>query len=141
MKLLEFLRGKKHQNINFIKDNNLEDWWNKSFSDRERKMIISESSNLLNNNLNSDKTAARTLYLLAGNAVTKFYNKKPDVIIRLLKKAAELSEDSMELFEIYSQLIKLQNENGKKKEALNLIKQAKEENWDGNWDQLLSQIN
>lgn len=198
MKILELFKRKKDQNINFIKDNNLEDWWNKSFNDRERKKIISESSNLLNNNSDSDKTAARTLYLLAGNVVTKFYNKKPDVIIRLLKKAAELADDPVELFEIYSQLIKLESEReneskkslnktaalckkqidisaevlsklekektdtkdidypvhvgyqklaqiklkqGKKEEAVNLIKQAREENWAGNWDQLLSQIN
>lgn len=198
MKILKFLKGNKSQNFSFIKENNLEDWWKKSFNDRERKMIISESSNLLNNDSNSDKTAARTLYLLAGNVITKFYNKNPDVIINLLQKAAELSEDPMELFEIYSQLIKLQyekeNENqkslnktaalcekqigisaevlnrfrennnsdkntnypvhpgyqklaqirfkqGKKEEAVKLIKQAKKENWKGNWDQLLSQIN
>ena len=197
MRFFDFLKKNKHQNINFIKANNLEDWWNKNFNDRERKKIVSEGSNLLENDLNSKKTAARTLYLLAGNVMTKFYNKNPDVVIRLLKKAAELSDDPIELFEIYSQLIMLQykededqknlnktialcekqidisaevlnslkkdkssdeeidypfhvgyqklaeikHQQGQKEEALNLIEQAKKDNWSGNWDHLLGKLN
>ena len=118
MNLLNFFR--KNKNYDFIKNNDLEDWWNNNFSERERKKIISESAYLLQNN--SKKTTARTLYLLAGNVITKFYNQNPEVVIRILNKAAELSDDPMELFEIYSQLIKLysdrENEDEKSREKI-----------------------
>lgn len=197
MKLFKFLKKGKHQNINFIKANDLETWWNENFNESERKRIVSESANLFDDNYDSDRTAAITLYLLAGNVMTKFYNKNPDVVIRLLKKAAELSDQPIELFEIYSQLIMLQYkededhknldktialckkqidisaevlnslkkgknsdeeidypfhtgyqklaeikyQQGQKEEALNLIEEAKKDNWSGNWDHLLSKLN
>lgn len=197
MKLFKFFTKRKHQNINFIKANDLETWWNENFNESERKRIVSESANLFDDNYDSDRTAARTLYLLAGNVMTKFYNKNPDVVIRLLKKAAELSDQPIELFEIYSQLIMLQykededhknldktialckkqidisaevlnslkkdknsdeeidypfhtgyqklaeikHQQGQKEEALNLIEEAKKDNWSGNWDHLLSKLN
>ncbi|MFN2341577.1 MAG: hypothetical protein ABR547_09955 [Halanaerobium sp.] len=140
MKVFNFLKRNKDQKIKFIKEHNLEDWWNQNFSDKEKRKIISESSNLLNNS-NSEKTAARTLYLLAGNVVTRFHNNNPDAIIRILKKAAELSKDPAKLFEIYSQLIKLLVEQERKEEARNLIKQVQAEKRAGNWEKLLSQIN
>ena len=118
MKVLDFFR--KSKEYNFIKNNGLEDWWNNNFSERERKKIISESAYLLQNN--SKKTAARTLYLLAGNVITKFYNQNPEVVINILNKAAELSDEPMELFEIHSQLIKLysdrENEDEKNREKI-----------------------
>src|SRR6056297_3668233 len=116
---MKFLKKNKHKNINFIKANNLGDRWNKNFNDRERKKIVSEGSNLLENDLDPNKTAARTLYLLAGNVMTKFYDKNPDVVSRLLKKAAELSNDPLELFEIYSQLIMLQYKEDENQKNLN----------------------
>jgi hypothetical protein len=140
MKVFNFLKRNKGQKIKFIKENNLESWWDENFSDKERKIIISESSDLLNN-LNPNKTAARKLYLLAGNVITRFHNNNPDLIIRLLKKAAELAKDPDELFEIYSQLIKLLVEQERKEEARNLIKEAQVEDKEANWEQLLSQIN
>ncbi len=140
MKVFNFLKRNKDHKIKFIKENNLEDWWDENFNDKERKIIISESSDLLNNS-NPNKTAARKLYLLAGNVVTRFHNSNPDLIIRLLKKAAELSKDPDELFEIFSQLIKLLVEQERKEEALNLIKQMQAEKRAGNWEKLLSQIN
>lgn len=118
MKVFNFFR--KNKEPGFIKNNDLEDWWDNSFSEGERKRIISESANLLKHD--SKKTAARTLYLLAGNVITKFYNQNPDVVIRILNKAAELSDDPMELFEIHSQLIKLhserENEDNKNREKI-----------------------
>ena len=140
MKVFNFLKRIKGQKIKFIKENNLESWWDENFSDKERKIIISESSDLLNN-LNPNKTAARKLYLLAGNVITRFHNNNPDLIIRLLKKAAELAKDPDEIFEIYSQLIKLLVEQERKEEARNLIKEAQVEDKEANWEQLLSQIN
>jgi hypothetical protein len=140
MKVFNFLKRNKGQKIKFIKENNLESWWDENFSDKERKIIISESSDLLNN-LNPNKTAARKLYLLAGNVITRFHNNNPDLIIRLLKKAAELAKDPDEIFEIYSQLIKLLVEQERKEEARNLIKEAQVEDKEANWEQLLSQIN
>jgi hypothetical protein len=138
MEIFNFLKRNKNQNIKFFKENNLESWWNQSFSDREKKIIISESSNLLNN-LNSDKTAARTLYLLAGNVITKF-NNNPDLIIRLLKKAAELSKDPKERFEIYSQLIKILQEHEQNEEAIKLIREAEAQNREGNWEELKNKM-
>ena len=138
MKIFNFLKRNKNQNIKFFEENNLESWWNQSFSDREKKIIISESSNLLNN-LNSDKTAARTLYLLAGNVITKF-NNNPDLIIRLLKKAAELSKNPKERFEIYSQLIKMLQENEQNEEAIRLIREAEAQNWKGSWEELKNKM-
>lgn len=140
MGILKFFKGKNDQEISFIKENGLENWWEQSFSDREKKKIISESSNLLSNP-NPNRTAARTLYLLAGNVVTKFHNNNPEVIIRLLKKAAELSEEAEERFEIYSQLVKLLQDEERKEEALSLIRQAEEKNWKGSWEELKNEIN
>ena len=138
MGIFNFLKRNKNQNIKFFEENNLESWWNQSFSDREKKIIISESSNLLSN-LNSDKTAARTLYLLAGNVITKF-NNNPDLIIRLLKKAAELSKNPKERFEIYSQLIKMLQENEQNEEAIRLIREAEAQNWKGSWEELKNKM-
>jgi hypothetical protein len=138
MGIFNFSKRNKNQNIKFFKENNLESWWNQSFSDREKKIIISESSNLLNN-LNSDKTAARTLYLLAGNVITKF-NNNPDLIIRLLKKAAELAEDPKDRFEIYSQLIKMLQEHEQNEEAIKLIREAEAQNREGNWEELKNKM-
>ncbi len=36
MGILKFLKGKNDQEISFIKENVLEDWWEQSFSDREK---------------------------------------------------------------------------------------------------------
>ena len=135
MDILNFFKKKKNPETNFIKENELQDWWEQSFNEKEKKKIISEGSNLFNNS-NSNRTAARTLYLLAGNIMTKFYNNYPEVIIQLLKKAAKLSEEAQERFEIYSQLIKLLNQQERKEEALNLIRQAEEKNWHGSWEDL-----
>jgi|SRR6056297_1895389 len=135
MGILNFFKKKKNPETNFIKENELQDWWEQSFNEKEKKKIISEGSNLFNNS-NSNRTAARTLYLLAGNIMTKFYNNYPEVIIQLLKKAAKLSEEAQERFEIYSQLIKLLNQQERKEEALNLIRQAEEKNWHGSWEDL-----
>ncbi|MGM0500347.1 MAG: hypothetical protein ACQERL_09085, partial [Bacillota bacterium] len=125
MDIFNFLKRKKNQEITFIKENELQDWWEQSFTEREKKKIISEGSNLLNNS-NQNRTAARTLYLLAGNVITKFHNNYPEVIIRLLKKSAELSEETEERFEIYSQLVKMLNQQERKEEALNLIRRAED---------------
>lgn len=140
MDIFNFLKRKKNQEITFIKENELQDWWEQSFTEREKKKIISEGSNLLNNS-NQNRTAARTLYLLAGNVITKFHNNYPEVIIRLLKKSAELSEETEERFEIYSQLVKMLNQQERKEKALNLIRRAEDENWHGSWEKLKSEVN
>lgn len=43
MGILKFFKGKNGQEISFIKENGLENWWEQSFSDREKKKIISEA--------------------------------------------------------------------------------------------------
>ena len=119
MKIFNLFKRKK-RSIDFIKNNNLEEWWNNSFNEREKNRIVTESAGLLSES--SNRSTARTLYLMAGNVITKFYNQNPDVIIRILNKGAELAEDPVELFEIYSQLIKLhserENEDGENSEQL-----------------------
>lgn len=139
MGIFSFLKRKKDKKIYFFKENNLQNWWEQNFNSREKKIIISESSHLFTET-NSDKTAARTLYLIAGNVITRFHDNYSDTIIRLLKKAAELSKDPEERFEIYSKLIKLLYQQEEKEEARNLIKKAKRKKWPGNWEQLSRQF-
>lgn len=140
MDIFSFLKGKKDKKVSFFKDNNLQEWWEQNFDQQEKKMIISESSNLLIET-NSDKTKARILYLIAGNCITRFHNSYSDAIICLLKKAGEISTEPEERFEIYSQLIKLLHDKEKKEEALDLIREAKRKKWEGSWEQLQEEIN
>lgn len=141
MKLFDFFKKMSSDNLTFIKNNNLKSWWKEKFSEKERKIIISESKYLLeNDNSKQGRTAARTLYLIAGNVITRFYNRNLEIVIRILKKAAELSTDKEEKSEIYSQLIELylETENIELKlDKAELIKKAESKNWNGNLKNLI----
>ena len=142
MKFFDFFKKISRDNLVFIKKNNLKNWWQENFSEKERKIIISESKYLLeNDNSKQGRTSARTLYLIAGNVITRFHNQNLEIVIRILKKAAKLSNDKEEKSEIYSQLIELyleeENRNLKFNKA-DLVKKAERENWDGELKTLLN---
>lgn len=130
------------KNLAFIKNNNLENWWKNDFNEKERKIIISESKYLLeNDNPDQERSVAKTLYLIAGNVITRFYNRNLDIVIRILQKAAELSEDKEEKLKIYSQLIELylQEENRElEADKAKLIEKAEKENWNGSLENLMN---
>ena len=141
MKFFNFFKKISRDNLVFIKKNNLKNWWQENFSEKERKIIISESKYLLeNDNSKQGRTSARTLYLIAGNVITRFHNQNLEIVIRILKKAAKLSNDKEEKSEIYSQLIELylKSENRDLKfDKTELIKKAERKNWDGNLKTLI----
>ncbi len=198
MNFLKILQGKKsHRDFTLFKKFNLEDWWMSSFDDTERKEIAKEGAVLFHEQEHHNKSSAKMLYLLAGYVNTKNTQKYKSLALRILEKAEELSKDSLELFKIKSQLIKIyyerkndteelfnktvklcisqinlsnevlknyknqpeilksvnclshpgyeklaliKAEQGERKEALNLIKQAEKQGWSGEWEKIKDKI-
>lgn len=93
--------------LNFFQKHNLEEWWLSDFTVEEREYIKSESSVLLDSRYNYNKSPGETLYLLAGYVNTKNTKGHQYLAQLILDKAAQLEDDPVILFKIYSQLIKL----------------------------------
>jgi len=107
MKLFGSIFKKDNKNIEIFEKFGLKEWWEDSFNSSEREIIISESSIILDYQYSSEISISRTLYLLAGYVNTKNTYKHKNLTLRILEKADELSDDPLELFPIYSQMIKI----------------------------------
>ena len=108
MKIFNFFKKNNDDlNFDFFKKHNLEEWWLSEFTEEERDYIKSESSMLLDSRYNLDKSPAEILYLLAGYVNTKNTKGHQYLAQLILEKAAQLADDPVILFIIYSQLIRL----------------------------------
>lgn len=121
MKIFNFFKRNNDQYKNdFFQKNDLEDWWLSEFNAAEREYITSESSILLDSRYNHNKPPEETLYLLAGYLNTKNTKGHYHLALMILDKAAQLADNPIILFKIYSQLIKLYFEQRSKSEKIKL---------------------